>query len=103
VKPADLRSLVAKMTLAPWYAHTRAISLVPDNTGQGATLHTNHVGNFVDRDDAVAVTALRNHATAILDALDLAGRLVDGNQPLSEQHAMRVALRCALTKMEEVK
>jgi len=61
------------------------------------------VADDVRRDDAAGIVALRNHATAILDALDLAERIVDGNQPLGEQHAVRVALRCALAKVEEVK
>lgn len=45
-----LRALLARKEGRHWYPRNRFISLVPDNSGMGATLPTNHIANFVDKE-----------------------------------------------------
>jgi len=49
---ATERALIAEakrhdeaMTQPPWHDRVRLISRVPNNTGMGASLHTNHIAN----------------------------------------------------------
>ncbi len=111
MKPADLRATVDAMTdPAPWRQGNfeRYNLFVHDGDALGgpvlgervllkANTHFPHVENLA------GIAAIRNHATALLDVVELAARLVDGNQPQGEQHAVRVALRCALAKLEEIR
>lgn len=41
---AALREKLEKATPGPWFARGRFLSRVPDSTGMGGTLETNHVG-----------------------------------------------------------
>jgi hypothetical protein len=65
VKVPDLSVLLSLATDAPWFARGRFLSRVPGAIGVGAGLPTNHVGN-ADRNDCVAIAALRNHADAMI-------------------------------------
>ncbi len=56
---AHLLALDREATPEPWYARNRFISRVPDNSGVGATLPTNHISNVVDRADAQLIAAYR--------------------------------------------
>jgi len=67
VKLDDLRSIVVRSHPRAWYARGRHLSLVPDNTGMGGALHTNHIANFADADDCAAIAALANHADALIE------------------------------------
>jgi hypothetical protein len=58
MKPDDLAAFLEKMTPLPLYARGRFLSRVPNNTGMGATVCTNHVANFAETDDAQGVAAI---------------------------------------------
>lgn len=60
-----IAKLLTRMTPGPWFARGRSLSRVPNSSGVGGTLPTNHIGN-ADRGDCVAIAALRNHADAML-------------------------------------
>lgn len=67
----------AAMTEGPWYERGRFVSLTPVNTGMGATLHTNHIANLVEQDDAAGIAWLRTNLRALLDAHEQALGEVD--------------------------
>ncbi len=47
------RELLAKATPGPWHLRGgRMLSRHPDGTGMGGGLHTNHIANFAEPDDA---------------------------------------------------
>ncbi len=64
---AALQDMLARTTTRVWYPRGRFISLVPDNTGMGATLPTNHIANFADPDDASGVCAMVNSWFVLLE------------------------------------
>ena len=66
MKVPGLAVLLSLATDAPWFARGRFLSRVPGATGVGAGIPTNHIGN-ADRNDCVAIAALRNHADAMLE------------------------------------
>jgi hypothetical protein len=51
-------------------------------------------------ENADGIVALRNHADILLDIAQLAALLFDAGLTSEQYHAARVALRCALAKME---
>lgn len=76
----ELRRIVGAMTERPWFARSRFLSRVRDSSGVGGTLPTNHIGNLAERDDAVAIAALANHAdalVALVEAVEGYARVVD--------------------------
>lgn len=72
------------MTPGPLYARSQLVSRRPDNTGMGGTLHTNHVANFRERDDAAAFAWLRTNLRALLDGYSQA---LEENERLRPQVA----------------
>lgn len=103
MKSADLRVLVDWMTRGPWYPRGRFVSLVPNSTGQGVTMHTNHVATFVERADTDAVAALRNHATALCDLADAVRAMLEAAEVSTDMlYLSMAAVRQALAKLEEV-
>lgn len=73
-------------TPGPWYVRGRMLSRVPDSTGMGGTLHTNHIANFASREDCEYVHAvLASH-----DAL--AKRVEELGASLAAEHADRTAV-----------
>lgn len=110
MKLADLRATSEAMAAAPWYsAESRwqpdcVLTGAPDvdMTSDGRVVVQANP-NSPYRANLDGIAALRNHATAMLDALELAERLVDGNLAPGDQHKARVALRCALAKLEGIK
>lgn len=77
MKAADLRTIVERTTDAPWFARGRFLSRVPDNTGMGGTLETNHIGIVAEPEDAAGIAALRNHAAAWIALQEAVGRLLE--------------------------
>lgn len=73
MKAADLRAIVGRMTAAPWYPRGRFLSRASDNTGAGATMHTNHIGIIAQQDDVTGAAALRNHADSLLALQEAVG------------------------------
>ena len=69
----ELRALVAAATEGPWFARGRHLSLVPDSSGMGATLHTNHIGVMAGQDDAFFVAASRTVVPELLDRVEALG------------------------------
>lgn len=61
-----LRALLARKEGRHWYPRNRFISLVPDNSGMGATLPTNHVANFVDKETCELAAEAVNALPALL-------------------------------------
>jgi hypothetical protein len=98
VKPADLRTIVGAMSARPWTMTGRPY----DRAIESVLLHPDGasycVAEELGDDDAAGIVALANHGLALLDAVDLADALVSA--PPESAHAIRVALRCALAKLE---
>lgn len=114
----SLEALAAAATRSPWHARDRHLSLVPDNTGMGATLPTNHIGVMTERDDAAFIAASRDAVPQLiaecrrLQQLDanwntdygklrddyayLVGLRVRDISGLAERDALEAALREAL-------
>ncbi len=99
-----LRSLLAAGTPRPWYARGRQLSRVPDSSGMGGTLPTNHLGVTAERDDASLIVAAVNEAEALLDenerlralvieACDLGDQCTTGGQPQPEIHERLATIR----------
>lgn len=59
----------AAMTPGPWYRRVRHLSRVPDSTGMGGHLHTNHIGVMSDMADSAGSSALRNAAPEVAAVL----------------------------------
>jgi len=81
----DPRTLIAEgrkhdeaMTPKPWYGRSRFVSRVPDNTGMGATLHTNHIANTADQEDARGIAWLRTNLASLLEGYASAMDEMDG-------------------------
>jgi hypothetical protein len=74
VKAADLRTIVERMTAAPWFPRGRFLSRVADRMGVGTTMHTNHIGIVAEQDDATGAAAIRNHADAWLALQEAVGQ-----------------------------
>jgi len=66
-QPLELRALADLATPAPWFARGRHLSRVPNDSGMGATLHTNHIGIVSEADDAAFTAAARSAVPALLD------------------------------------
>ncbi len=65
----SLRALLAAATPLPWFDRGRHISRVPDNTGMGATLHTNLIAVIADQSDAALIAAAVNALPGLLDRI----------------------------------
>ena len=73
-----LRALADAATPAPWFARGRHLSCVPNDSGMGATLPTNHIGVMAEREDAAFIAAARSAVPALLDRVaELEARLRD--------------------------
>lgn len=64
---ADGRKHDEAMTPVPWYGRSRFVSRVPDSSGVGGTLHTNHVANVADRENAAGIAWMRTNLARLLD------------------------------------
>ena len=100
-----LKDLADRATRPQWFARGRFISLVPDNSGMGATLHTNHIANFADRDDAEFVAAARSAVPALLAEVERLANLVqvssdDINAVVDENDRMQRAFSEAVAKLK---
>ena len=74
----ELRALADRATPAPWFARGRHLSCVPNDSGMGATLPTNHIGVMAEREDAAFIAAARSAVPALLDRVaELEARLRD--------------------------
>lgn len=101
----ELEAICERATRPEWFARGRHLSLVADNSGMGATLHTNHIGNFAEPDDATfiatartalpeAIAEVRRLKAALMEACDIAerrraaidylGRNIDGYETTKE-------------------
>jgi hypothetical protein len=76
------------MTPGPWFGRHRLVSTVPDSRGMGGTLHTNHIANTADPEEAAGVAWMRTNLCTLLDELD---RLRDEIES-RDQDAMERAL-----------
>ena len=66
----ELRALVAAATPGPWFARSRHLSLVPDSSGVGGTMHTNHIGVMAEQDVAAFIAAARTAVPELLDRVE---------------------------------
>ena len=66
----ELRALADRATPAPWFARGRHISRVPNDSGMGATLHTNHIGVLHEADDAAFAAMARTAVPELLDRVE---------------------------------
>lgn len=84
-------------TPGPWYVRGRMLSRVPDSTGMGGTLHTNHIANFASREDC-------EYVHAVLAAHDaLAKRVEDLEETLhAERHGMRASYNALNLQLGQV-
>ncbi len=78
IEISKLRALLAGATPGPWYARGRFLSRVPDNSGMGETLHTNHIGTTAEREDAALIAAIHEALPTLLDLADAALDYVEG-------------------------
>lgn len=85
---AEARKHDEAMTDGPWYGRSRFVSRVPDNTGMGATMHTNHVANAANAEDARGIAWLRTNIGALIAGYELA---LDENAELHETQDRLVA------------
>ena len=81
----ELRALVAAATPGPWFARSRHLSLVPDSSGVGGTMHTNHIGVMAEQDVAAFIAAAR---TAVPELLDRVEALEAENEKLKHAEIM---------------
>ena len=65
-----LRKACELATPGKWFARNRFLSLVANNSGMGATLHTNHIGVMAEREDAAFIAAARSAVPALLDRVE---------------------------------
>lgn len=87
-----------------WFDRGRHISLVPDNTGMGATLHTNHIANFAEKADCALTVSAVNALPALL-AIATAAQAWRDKQDMprydaAEYHALIAAIDSARDKGE---
>jgi len=79
----ELRALADAATPGPWFARGRHLSRVPNDSGMGATLHTNHIGVMAEREDAAFIAAARTREPLLAaGVLDLTRQLAEANREL---------------------
>ena len=95
-----LRALADAATPAPWFARGRHLSHVPNDSGMGATLPTNHIGVMAERDDAAFIAAARSAVPALLDQVaELeAGLRAEVDQLRAEVARMRPVFEAAIDR-----
>jgi len=86
----ELRALADAATPGPWFARGRHLSRVPNDSGMGATLHTNHIGVMAEREDAAFIAAARTLepllAAGVLDLTRQLAEALAGNERLRETY-----------------
>lgn len=91
-----LRALLARKEGRHWYPRNRFISLVPDNSGMGATLPTNHIANFVDKETCELASEAVNALPQLLAIAEAAMALRDSTLDVNARDDTRAKLRMRL-------